>query len=373
VGTNGKTSVALMTAALLEAHGVRTGAYVSPHIVSWRERIWIGGEQISDEAFAAAVERCAEAAETANRAAGEEGPVTQFELDTAAAFVAFAAARVQVAVIEAGLGGRLDATNVIPSKATVLTSVGLDHTEWLGDTVEEIAAEKLAVLRDHTTLICGPVPERVEPVVERFVAERHAMRLSPVGTHARGPRGYQHANSTLALAAAAEILEPEHIDPQVAQRALAEFVLPGRAQVVEGDPDVIYDAAHNPDGAQALAESLPELTADHPVVACVAVLAEKDAAGICAALAPVCELAICTEFPDDAVRGSGRPFGEAIPAADLAELWRGAGGEAEAVADPVAAWARAQELASDHGGVALAAGSHYLLRTLWIERQDQSS
>jgi dihydrofolate synthase/folylpolyglutamate synthase len=136
---------------------------------------------------------------------------------------------------------------------------------------------------------------------------------------------------------------------------------------------VIYDAAHNPDGARALAESLPELTADHPVVACVAVLAEKDAAGICAALAPVCDLAICTEFPDDAVRGSGRPVGEAIPAADLAELWSAAGGEAEAVADPLAAWARARELALERGGVALAAGSHYLLRTLWTERQDQSS
>jgi dihydrofolate synthase/folylpolyglutamate synthase len=373
VGTNGKTSVALMTAALLEAHGVRTGAYVSPHVVSWRERIWIGGEQISQEAFAAAVERSAEAAETANRAAGEEGPVTQFELDTAAAFVAFAAARVQVAVIEAGLGGRLDATNVIPSQATVLTSVGLDHTEWLGGTVEEIAAEKLAVLRDHTTLICGPVPDRVKPVIERVVAERHATRLSPVGTQARGPRGYQHANAALALTAAAEVLDPDNLDPHVSERALAGFVLPGRAQFVEGDPDLIYDAAHNPDGARALAESLPELTADHPVIACVAVLAEKDAAGICAALAPACERAICTEFPDDAVRGSGRPVGEAIPAASLAQLWRQAGGQAEVVADPLVAWAQARELAAERGGVALAAGSHYLLRTLWTERQDQSS
>ncbi len=93
----------------------------------------------------------------ADRAAGEEGPVTQYELLTAAAFLAFAEARVEIAVIEAGLGGRLDATNVIPSKVTVLTSVGLDHTEWLGETVEEIAAEKLAVLRDHTALVYGQV------------------------------------------------------------------------------------------------------------------------------------------------------------------------------------------------------------------------
>ncbi len=105
--------------------------------------------------------------------------MTQYELLTAAAFVAFAAARVRMAVIEAGLGGRLDATNVIPSKATVLTSVGLDHTEWLGETLEEIAAEKLAVLRDHTTLITGPLPEEVEPVVEREVERHHAARISP--------------------------------------------------------------------------------------------------------------------------------------------------------------------------------------------------
>ena len=153
VGTNGKTSVTRMTAALLEAGGVSAGAYLSPHIVSWRERILIRGEPISERAFDAALERAEQSAQAADRAAGEEGPVTQFELLTAAAFLAFAEARVSYAAVEAGLGGRLDATNVIPSKLTVLTSVGLDHTEYLGETLEEIGAEKLAVLRDHTTLI----------------------------------------------------------------------------------------------------------------------------------------------------------------------------------------------------------------------------
>ena len=129
VGTNGKTSVARMTAALLDAHGVSAGAYVSPHLISWGERIVIGGQPIAEAAFDQAVERAEEAARVADRAAGEDGPVTQFELLTAAAFVAFAAAKVEVGVIEAGLGGRLDATNVIGSRATVLTSVGLDHTE----------------------------------------------------------------------------------------------------------------------------------------------------------------------------------------------------------------------------------------------------
>ena len=115
----------------------------------------IGGEPIAAEAFEDALEQAEQAAQAADRAAGEEGPVTQFELLTAAAFVALAAAKVKVGVIEAGLGGRLDATNVIPSLATVLTSVGLDHTEYLGDTLEEIAGEKLAVLRDRSVLIHG--------------------------------------------------------------------------------------------------------------------------------------------------------------------------------------------------------------------------
>ncbi|MGZ5419662.1 MAG: bifunctional folylpolyglutamate synthase/dihydrofolate synthase [Solirubrobacterales bacterium] len=367
VGTNGKTSVARMTAALLEAHGVSTGAYVSPHVLSWRERILIGGEPISEAAFAEAIERCRQAAEVADRSAGEEGPVTQFELVTAAAFVAFVKARVKIAVIEAGLGGRLDATNVIPSKLTVLTSVGLDHTEWLGETVEEIAAEKLAVLRDHAMLIRGEVPAEVEPVIEHEVERRHAKTMTAPAPD-RG--GYQADNWELALLAAEQILGD--LDPQACLRA-ARISIPGRAQVVQGEPPLIYDAAHNPDGARALAESLPELSGNRPVVACLALLAEKDAGAVCEALAPACAAAVCTEFPPEAVRGSGRPVGEAMPAADLAGLWRAAGGDAETVPGPLAAWERARELAAGRGGVALAAGSHYLLRCLWTEEHAESS
>jgi dihydrofolate synthase/folylpolyglutamate synthase len=211
VGTNGKTSVARMTMALLEAHGVSAGAYVSPHISSWRERILVHGEPMSEDAFAVAVERAEQAAQVADRSAGDEGPVTQFELDTAAAFVAFAEAGLQYAVVEAGLGGRLDATNVIPSTLTVLTSVGLDHTEWLGETLEEIAGEKLAVLRDHTTLITGTVPAAVEPVIEREVAKRHA-HLVRVGVDAvDGAVTYRDRNLALAEAATEQVLG--NLDP----------------------------------------------------------------------------------------------------------------------------------------------------------------
>lgn len=365
VGTNGKTSVARMTMALLEAHGVSVGAYVSPHITSWRERILIHGEPISEDAFARAVQRADEAARVADRSAGEEGPVTQFELDTAAAFLAFAEARVQWAVIEAGLGGRLDATNVIPSRITVLTSVGLDHTEWLGETVEEIAAEKLAVLRDHTTLITGPMPPEAERVIEREVGRRHAIRIGVAEAES-----FRNVNSMLALSAVQVVLG--EVDSQNLN-LLYGLTIPGRSQLVEGDPDVIYDAAHNPDGARALGRILPELSGGREVVCCLAILAEKDARSIIVALAPVCAAFVCTQIPEEAIRGSGRPVGASHSARDLAEVCRNAGAEAEAVADPLQAWARARELARDGGGVALAAGSHYLLSCIWTERPVQSS
>src|SRR3954466_16341004 len=161
VGTNGKSSVTEMTAALLEAHGRSTGVYVSPHTDRWSERVRAGGAEIGGDEFGAAVERTAQSIEVVNRSLEEGESVTQFEAAAAAAFAALAQSGVEFGVIEAGLGGRLDATNVLPSLATVLTSVGLEHTEWLGETEEEIAAEKLAVLRDHSALVLGRVSDGV--------------------------------------------------------------------------------------------------------------------------------------------------------------------------------------------------------------------
>jgi dihydrofolate synthase / folylpolyglutamate synthase len=376
VGTNGKTSVTRMTAALLEAHGVSAGAYVSPHITSWRERVLIGDAPISERAFEAALERAEQSAQVADRAAGDEGPVTQFELLTAAAFVAFAEARVEYAVIEAGLGGRLDATNVIPSTLTVLTSVGLDHTEWLGETLEEIAAEKLAVLRDHTTLIRGELPPEVEPVVERVVKDRHADVLWATSVASNLVTGYQAGNYALAQAAVSQVLGAVDPDAAVAfakNFSSRRFSIPGRAEVVPGDPPLIFDAAHNPDGARALFELLPELTEGREIVCCLAVLEDKDAAGIVGALAPAISHFVCTEVPPEAIEGSGRPSGRSHPASELVSLCRETGVEAEAVPDPIDAWRRAQDLARERHGIALAAGSHYLLSSIWTERHAASS
>jgi dihydrofolate synthase / folylpolyglutamate synthase len=371
VGTNGKTSVTRMAAALLEAHGVATGAYVSPHITSWRERVLIRGEPISEELFTHALERAEESARVADRAAGDEGPVTQFELLTAAAFVAFAAARVQYAVIEAGLGGRLDATNVIPSQLTVLTSVGYDHTEWLGETLEEIAAEKVAVLRDHTTLVRPPMPDQVEKVIERVVAERHARDVVIEIGDGPGKVPFEQRNFMLAVAVAHLLLG--ELDEKAADRVYSEIRIPGRAQTEAGEPPAIYDAAHNPQGAEALAEALPEVAGGREVICCLAILEGKDAAGIVYALAPAVSHFVCTEIPPERIEGSGRPGGRARLALEVAALCEKAGREAEAIADPLTAWERARELAREREGVALAAGSHYLLASIWTERPAQSS
>ncbi len=352
VGTNGKSSVARMVAALLEAHGLGAGACLSPHAARWSERVLVHGEEIGAAEFATAVERAVAAAEAVNRGLEEGEAVTQFELATAAAFVALAAARVDVAAVEAGLGGRLDATNTIPSKVTVLTSIGRDHTEWLGESEEQIAAEKLAVLRDQTTLVLGRVSPTVRALAERTAGARGAeLIVAPEDPGAEieiGAAGrFQRRNFALAITAAAAFLNRE-LDPERVAAVAAGLRIPGRLERLGDDPPVLLDAAHNPDGAAALAEALPEAAEGRPVTAVLAILADKDAESMIAALAPVLARAVCTEVP------GGRP---SVPAEDLRRLCAVAGLEATAEPDPAAAVARART----PGEALLVTGSHYLL------------
>ena len=364
VGTNGKSSVAEMAGALLEAHGKRTGVYLSPHTARWSERIRIGGAEIDAGELAAAAERVAQSIEVVNRTLADGESVTQFEAVTATAFVALASAQVELGVIEAGLGGRLDATNVLPSGATVLTSVGLEHTEWLGETEEAIAAEKLAVLRDHTTLVVGKLGDGARKLAERTAAERNA-RLIVAGDPAPGlrlsvPGAYQRRNFAVAAAAAEATLGA--LDPGLARDVAEGLALPGRVQLLKGDPPLILDAAHNPDGARALAEALPEAVGEAPVVACLAILADKDAAGVLAALAPHLEVAVCTQLPGERLARAGRPGAAALEASQLVALAQASGlASTEAVPEPKAAVGRARELARERGGIVLVTGSHYLL------------
>lgn len=364
VGTNGKSSVAALTAALLERAGISTGAYLSPHLERWSERVLIGGSEIAAADFAAAAARVAESVPAAERDLEEGDAITQFEAATATAFVAFAAARVEVAVVEAGLGGRLDATNVLLSRVTVLTSIGLEHTEYLGESVLEIAAEKLAVLKARSVLVIGDLDPEVETLARRTAKERSARVVDasePLVTPALSDRApYLARNLAVAVAAAEEIAGP--ITPELIDVVAGTTALPGRMEVVEGDPPVVMDAAHNPHGARALAEALAVIAQGRPVVGCLAVLEGKDAEGIIAALGPRLAAAVATEVPAERLEGSGRPGTRPIPAAELARLLRAAGvAEVEALAEAPVALARARELARERGGVALAAGSHYLL------------
>ena len=366
VGTNGKSSVTRMTAALLEAHGLRAGALVSPHTERWSQRTLIGGEEIDPARWAQAVEQVARAAEGVDRSLEEGEAVTQFEAATAASFVALAGAKVAVAVVEAGLGGRLDATNTIPSKVTVLTSIGLDHTEWLGETEVEIAAEKLAVLRDQTTLVLGEVSAEVAALAEATTRERGA-RLVRAPTdpgpevRLRASGEFQRRNFAIACAAAEAFLE-RPLEPDRLAAAAAAVTVPGRLERIVERPPVFLDAAHNPAGAAALASSLPAVADGRPVVAVLAVLADKDAAAMVAALAPVLDRAVCTELPASALAGHGRPGARSRPAAELVAACEAAGLDAEAEPDFAAALERGRTLAAGPPeGALLVAGSHYAI------------
>jgi dihydrofolate synthase/folylpolyglutamate synthase len=354
VGTNGKSSTTRMTAAILERHGLRTGIYTSPHLRGFPERIEVRGEPLSEAAFADAVDRAAHAAELVNRTLPEGDEVTQFEALTAAAFHALATAGVEVAVIEAGLGGRYDATNVIPSKVQVLTSVGLDHTRWLGDTIAEIATEKLAVVRDHATLVIPPdlAPEAL-PVVEHVAVEKHATivrakRDLGVTLAARG--SFQRRNFALAAATAEAFLE-RPLDEQAVADAAATVMVPGRMEVVGEDPLVIFDGAHNGAGMAALADALPEVAGDKPLTVVLSILDDKDARAMLGALLPGAENVIFTRTSNP----------RALPPGTLAHLAERP--DAITVGSPKAALEKAKELAGPAGAV-LATGSIYLIADL---------
>jgi dihydrofolate synthase/folylpolyglutamate synthase len=324
VGTNGKGSTVLFAEALLEAEGVRTGAYLSPHLTSFRERMRVGGAEIDPAAYEEAVLRVRDAAGSS---------VTQFEALTAACFCAFEAAGVEWGVVEAGLGGRLDATNVLSrSRVQVLTNVSLEHTDLLGTTREAIAAEKLAVVPEGGRLVVSE-PEWAELVPQA----REVVVVRSDGT-------YQDQNRSVACAAVELALE-RTVDPA----PMAGVQVPGRMEVRGSEPLEIWDGAHNPDGMARLVSELPAIVEGHsPCVAVLSTLGDKDVSGMAMLLSGVCEVIVATQSTNPRV----------LPAAELAAI---AGGESEP--DPVRARERAIELAGRHGAV-IVCGSLYLLHDL---------
>jgi dihydrofolate synthase / folylpolyglutamate synthase len=312
VGTNGKSTVTRTIEEMLTRAGLAVGAYFSPHVSSWSERIRVRGEEAD---FDAAIERVRHEAERLD--------ATQFELLTAAALAAFAEAGVDVAVVEAGLGGRHDATNVLRSPVQVLTNVGLEHTDVLGTTRPAIAAEKLAVVQPGATVILG------EAEWEDLARANGAEEVVVTG------------RSNLAVAiAAAEAFLGAPVDGHVDVR------LPGRLERRSEDPLEIWDGAHNLTG---LGYSLPRLpSASYVVVA--SILADKDVDGMLAALSAIGERLIATSSSNE----------RALSAQDLAERGAPYFAQIEAVPEPAEAVARARSL----GRPVLVTGSLYLLADL---------
>jgi dihydrofolate synthase / folylpolyglutamate synthase len=312
VGTNGKSTVTRTTEALLTGHGLSVGAYLSPHVRGWSERIRVGGEEAD---FEAAVGRV--------RTEAERHEATQFEVLTAAALAEFAAAAVDVAVVEAGLGGRHDATNVLRSPVQVLTNVSLEHTDVLGTTREAIAAEKLAVVQPGATVVLG------EPEWEQLARENGAEMVVVAG----------RSNLALAMAAAEAYLGRPvegHVDVQ----------LPGRLERRSDEPLEIWDGAHNLGGLGYVLPRLP--SARYVVVA--SILADKDVDGMLAALSALGDRLVATTSSST----------RALSAADLAERARPYFRTIEAIENPAEAVGRARSL----GEPILVTGSLYLLADL---------
>ncbi len=375
VGTNGKSSTTRLAAAALASGGRSVGAYLSPHVTDWAERIQVDGEPIPPAGLAEAATAVREAAEGLGLEAGDA--VTQFEALTAMAFHTFRARAVDAMVIEAGLGGRYDATNVLaPGAAVALTNISLEHTQFLGDTEAAIAVEKLAVCADGSDrLVVGRLSASARDAVAAECAARGLRPLrhgegleardTPEGVEVTTPRARYgalplglrgpHQRDNLAVAVAgAEMVVGGPLDPAPLREAIARVEVPGRLELFAGRPDVLLDGAHNPAGMLALATALPPVVAGRgPVTAVVSVLGDKRVLEMVGALGGVVDLLFAT-------RSS---HARAIHASELAGLAGDMGVPAWAVDDPVEALAAARDAAGPDG-VVVVAGSLYLLADL---------
>ena len=332
-GTNGKTSTARMAERLLAATGMRTGRFTSPHLATIRERIALDGEPISEEGFIAAWEDVAPYIRMVDeRSAAAGGPrMSFFEVLTVMALAVFADHPVDVAVIEVGMGGTWDCTNVVPGDVEVITPIGLDHAAWLGDTIEEVAANKAGIIKDGATLITSAQPPAAQRIIADAVAEHGVVwrrepdpeedpdepgagalrvvdRTLAVGGQMATLRtaaavyedvfiplhgGHQARNALLALAAAEAIFGGRALPAKVVEDGFASVTSPGRLEVLRSSPTVIVDAGHNPHGLEALVPAVEEAFAFRHLVAVVGVMADKDVEGILAVLEPACDAVVC--------------------------------------------------------------------------------
>ena len=329
-GTNGKTSTTRFTAALLHAEGFRTALYTSPQLVRYEERMEVDGFVVSPDAFRRGVSCAAEAGRRVNARRAAQGldayTITPFDLLTVAAMVVFAEARVDVAVLEVGMGGRWDATSATDPRVVAVTGIGLDHMRILGDTLEAIAGEKAAVIKPGRSVILGEGTH--EPSVARVMRERceacdiepwysgHELTKRPahlgdtVGFSCSGPYGsyryeiakpvYQAQNAACAVAVAESYLR-RALDSAAALSALDACPIPGRFDVVRRDPLVLVDACHNPQSCENFVAALDELDpcVDGRPTLLLAALSDKDVDGIIEHLVPAFPRIVVTETSSD--------------------------------------------------------------------------
>jgi len=373
-GTNGKTTISRMVQQILGAHGLSTGGFTSPHLGTVEERFALSGAPVTAEAFAEAVRELAWFVSAFEDRSGT--PVTYFEVTAALAFSIFASASVDVAVVEVGLGGRLDATNVLDADVSVITGIDLDHTEFLGTTIPEIAGEKAGILKTDGTLVTGRLPdEALGPVAER-VAQTNSkwMRFdqdfsvtdaliavggwqcSIEGVFAEYEELYlplhgHHQVENLATAVAtSEMFLGRALDPELLLIAVASMRAPGRIEVVARRPVTVVDGCHNRQGFRGLADTLDT---EFPPVQWKLVIAVRGERSIPELLRPMkgrVDHVFATTVADPAAQEP-----EAVAEAASAAL----GVPAEAFDDPSRALEAAREAAGKDGGVAVA-GSLYL-------------
>jgi dihydrofolate synthase/folylpolyglutamate synthase len=369
-GTNGKGSVAAMADAALRAAGHRSARYTSPHLERIEERFVIDGREVEGATLESAAARVRGAIERLLASGDLEAPPTFFEAATAAAFELFRDARVDVAVLEVGLGGRLDATNVVTPVAAAIVSIDFDHEAQLGHTLRSIALEKAGVVKPGIPVVCGAMPHEALDAIARVCAERGATLIAAGGDAALAARvaaiplslrgEHQRANAAVAV----RLLEAVDRLPSVrlpvgaaAIRAgLASASWPGRLESFEHRGcRVLVDAAHNPAGARALASYLGTIAPDG-VTLVFGAMKDKAVAGMLEPLAPLARELICTTPPTP----------RAMDAGALALLARGAGIDARAVADPIDAVTQA----CARGRMVVVAGSIFLAGPVraWLSR-----
>ena len=319
-GTNGKTTTTRMIDSLLFAHGLRTGRFTSPHLETYRERIAINGEPIDPKDLIFAYNDIAAYLDLMDEKF--EHPISFFEAITALGFVAFAEHPVDVGVIEVGMGGQWDATNVVDADVSVIMPIGFDHMEYLGNTLHEIAATKAGIIKEGGFVVLAQQePEAAKELIRRAaevgadvvregVEYSVASRAIAVGGQLLTIQGlhdtydeiflplhgkHQAANAASALVAVEAFFGDQPLDIEAVRAGFAAVTSPGRCEVVHRDPTVILDAAHNPHGAKALAQTLKSEFNFDEIVAVVGVFGDKDALGILQELEPIVDHVIVTQ------------------------------------------------------------------------------